>query len=131
MPYWSGLPIDAIYEQPSSDPIERKILEAKYCSIVGSLNWLVHSTCPDLVTVTNLLPQHQSKGSKAHLVAAKYDVRYLAGSKCRGIQFRSKQNHYVLSYVKFPVKQGHITAITDAKWGPQDQTITKRQFCKQ
>eukprot|EP00957_Ditylum_brightwellii_P191347 14569236-Ditylum_brightwellii.AAC.1 len=86
---------------------------------------------PARILTNFVLAQHQSKPSKAHLAAAKYALCYLIRSKYRGIQFSSKQTHYVLSYVKFPVKQGQLTTITDANWGPQDQTTTKQQFRKQ
>eukprot|EP00957_Ditylum_brightwellii_P081614 6208777-Ditylum_brightwellii.AAC.1 len=62
-PYRSGLPFDVIYDSPPEDSVECKLLETRYRSIVGSLNWISHSKRLDLATVTNLLDQHQSKVS--------------------------------------------------------------------
>jgi len=44
----------------------------QYQSLVGSLNWLAHTTHPDLSTIVSLLAQHQSNPSPGHLDAARY-----------------------------------------------------------
>jgi hypothetical protein len=56
-PYRSGYPIDSIpfTEMSSSD---RDHLRLKYQSFVGSLNWLAHTTRPDLSLVVSLLAKH-------------------------------------------------------------------------
>jgi hypothetical protein len=61
-PYCSGLVIDAIphVEMSSSD---RDKLRLQYQSVVGSLNWLAHTTRPDLSTVVSLSAQHQANPS--------------------------------------------------------------------
>jgi hypothetical protein len=38
----------------------------QYQSLVGSLNWLAHTTHPDLSTIVSLLAQHQSTPSSGH-----------------------------------------------------------------
>jgi hypothetical protein len=88
-PYRSGLPIDAIIHQdmPSSD---RDKLRLKYQSLVGSLNWLAHTTRPDLSMVVSLLAQHQSNPSTGHLEAARYAVKYLASTNTLGIYFTAQ-----------------------------------------
>jgi len=42
---------------------ERDALRLKYQSLIGSLNWLAHTTRPDLSTAVSLLTQHQSSPS--------------------------------------------------------------------
>jgi len=42
--------------------------------LVGSLNWLAHTTRPDLSTVVSLLAQHQSTPLAGRLDAAKHVV---------------------------------------------------------
>jgi hypothetical protein len=68
-PYKSGSSIDSIpFQEMSSGGHDQ--LHLKYQYIVGSLNWLAHTTCPDLSTVVSLLAQHQSLPSPGHLEAA-------------------------------------------------------------
>jgi hypothetical protein len=87
-PYHSGYPIDSIpHEEMSST--QRDALRLQYQSLVGSLNWLAHTTRPDLSTVVSLLAQHQSNPSSGHLDAAQYVVKYLVNTKSLGIYFTS------------------------------------------
>jgi hypothetical protein len=64
-PYRSGLPIDSIIHQDMSSS-DRDKLRLQYQSLVGSLNWLAHTTRPDLSMVVSLLAQHQSNPSPGH-----------------------------------------------------------------
>ena len=59
--------------------------------LVGSLLWISGSTRPDLATVTSLPIQHASNPSPGHLWAEKYAIKYLKGTKDRGITFLSKK----------------------------------------
>ncbi len=79
-PYRSGSPIDSIPTEDLSAS-QHDILRLQYQSLVGSLNWLAHTTCPDLSTVVSLLAQHQNHQSTGHLEAAKHVVKYLVGTK--------------------------------------------------
>jgi hypothetical protein len=83
-PYRLGYPIDSVIHTPMN-PHDRDVLRLTYQSLVGSLNWLVHTTRPDLATVVSLLAQHQSNLSPGHLEAAGYVTRYLANTKNLGI----------------------------------------------
>jgi hypothetical protein len=87
-PCRSGLAIDSIPHEVMSQT-DRDTLRLNYQSLVGSLNWLAHTTRPDLSTVVSLLAQHQSNPSSGHLTAARYVVRYLANTKHLGIYFTS------------------------------------------
>jgi hypothetical protein len=122
-PYRSGLPIDAIPHQAmfSSD---RDTLRLQYQSLVGSLTWLAHTTCPDLSTVMSLLAQHQSNPSPGHLEAARYVVKYLASTKTLGIYFTSMKRSTLESFLHFPLPQ-KVLSMSDANWGPQDATQTQ------
>ncbi len=68
-PYRSGFPVDAIPHVEMSSP-DRDVLRLLYQSIVGSLNWFAHTTCPDLSTIVSMLAQHQCNPSPGHLEAA-------------------------------------------------------------
>jgi len=101
-PYRSGLPIDSIPHEDMS-ATQRDVLRLQYQSLVGSINWLAHTTRPDLSTVVSLLAQHQSNPSSGHLDAAKYVVKYLANTKTLGIYFTSRKRSVLESFLHFPI----------------------------
>jgi len=121
-PYHSGIVIDSIPHQDMSSE-ERDKLRLTYQSIVGSLNWLAHTTRPDLSTVVSLLAQHQQNPSYGHLEAAHYAAKYLAGTKTLGIYFTSAKRHTMEAFLHFPLSP-KILAMSDANWGPQDASRT-------
>ena len=120
-PYRSGLPVDKI-NQEEFDPSETPKLIAKMQSIIGSLTWLSTSTRPDIATITNILAKYTNKPSKGHIAAAKRVVKYLKGTRTYGIAFHSKTSAKLVSFVKFPIDTTNLLALTDANWGPQDQS---------
>jgi hypothetical protein len=77
-PYRLGLSIDSLPPSTLSSSDQDK-LRLQYQSIVGSLNWLAHTTWPDLSTVVSLLAQHQSNPSPSHLDAALYATSHATG----------------------------------------------------
>jgi hypothetical protein len=121
-PYRSGYPVDSVpfIEMSSS---ERDKLRLKYQSLVGSLNWLAHTTRPDLSTIVSILAQHQSLPSPGHYDAAIYVVKYLATTSSLGIYFSSTRDSILQSYLHFPVQQSLIS-MSDANWGPQDTSLS-------
>jgi hypothetical protein len=121
-PYRAGQSIDAIPHQSLSSS-ERNVLRLKYQSLVGSLNWLVHTTRPDLATVVSLLVQHQSEPSLGHYDAACYVVKYLALTKTMGIYFTSRKRSMLESFLHFPIPST-IVSTSDANWGPQDASVS-------
>jgi hypothetical protein len=76
----------------------RNSLRLCYQSLVGSLNWLAHTTRPDIATVVSLLAQHQSEPSTGHLDSALYVVNYLASTKTLGIYFTSRRQTRLESF---------------------------------
>jgi len=121
-PYRPGLSIDSIptIEMTAQD---RDKLRLQYQSLVGSLNWLAHTTRPDISTVVSLLAQHQSNPSPGHLDAAHYVVKYLSHTKQLGIFFSSLRCVQLSSFLHFPV-QPSLLSMSDANWGPQDASLT-------
>jgi hypothetical protein len=87
------------------------------------LNWLAHTTRPDIFTVVSLLAQHQSTPSPGHLDAAHYVVQYLSHTTHLGIFFSSLCHIQLESFLHFPVLQS-LVPMSDANWGPQDASIT-------
>jgi len=122
-PYRSGLVIDAIKHQdmPSSD---RDALCLLYQSLVGSLNWLAHTTRPDLCTVVSLLAQHQSNLSPGHYDAALYAMKYTGNTKHLGIYFTSEKRSTLKSFLHFSLSN-QLMPMSDANWGPQDASPPK------
>ena len=122
-PYQSGMPIDKIPNEAYDDTTQKSITHTMQ-SIVGSLTWLSMSTRPDLSTVTNLLAKHVSSPSMGHVNAAKRVLRYIKGTLTKGITFSTNGNSKLAAFIKFPPPKQPI-AITDANWGPQDQSRPK------
>jgi len=120
-PYRSGYPIDSI--KSVKLPQEQQAqLEQELRSYVGSFLWLSQGTRPDIATITNILSKHQNKPTPAHISAAKYVIKYLKGTKDFGITFSSNSDTNISTFVHFPIKSKILTGITDANWGPQDQS---------
>jgi len=124
-PYHSGLHIDSIPHQEMSSS-SRDHLRLQYQSLIGSLNWLAHTTRPDLSTIVSLLAQHQSMPSQGHYDAALYVVKYLATTRNLGLYFTSLRTSTLESFLHFPV-QPPLLAMSDANWGPQDATSSPLQ----
>ena len=121
-PYRSGYPVDSITNDTNMTDQQALIVQAKYRSIVGSLLWVSQGTRPDISTITNILSKYQNNASNKHIAAAKYVIKYLKGSKSRGISFDSRANSKMKSYLHFPIQSQKLSAMCDANWGPQDQT---------
>jgi hypothetical protein len=117
-PYQSEISIDSI-PAVSMSVSDRDALRLRYQLLVRSLNWLAHTTRPDLSTVVSLLAQHQSSPSPGHLDAALYVVKYLSHTKTLGIYFSSLQQGQLETFLHFPIPSS-LLPMSDANWGPQD-----------
>jgi hypothetical protein len=100
-------------------------LQLQYQSLVGSLNWLAHTTRPDISTVVSLLAQHQNCPSSGHL--AKYVAQYLANTKTLGIFFTSRKHSHLELFLHFPLSRD-VLAMSDANWGPQDASLSTSSY---
>ncbi len=121
--YCLGHPIDSIPYQDMASA-DRDRLRLQYQSLVGSLNRLAHTTCPDLSSVVSLLAQHQNLPSPGHYDAALYVVKYLASTKNLGIYFTSSKRSTMESFLYFPLSL-QVLSMAGANWGPQDATLKK------
>jgi hypothetical protein len=101
-PYRSDCCIDSVPHE-SMSTTEQNDLRLRYQSLVGSLNWLAHTTRPDIATVVSLLAQHQSEPSTGHMDYALHLVNYLASTKEIGIYFTSRRQPKLESFLHFPV----------------------------
>ena len=105
--------------------MEQEKLNKTLQELVGSLNWLSTQTRPDIATITNILAQYNTECSPGHIEAAKYAIQYLKGTPNLGIKFSSRNQDNIESFVQFPLDPKKLHALTDANWGPQDQSVQK------
>jgi hypothetical protein len=127
-PFRSGLPVDTI---PSTDmlPEDRAPLTAKMQSWLGMINWLQMCTHPDLATIFSLLSTYMHKPSPGHIEAVKRVGKYILPTMDLGLQFSSRPNSSLESYIHFPLSDDDpnnsslpptLNSFCDANWGPQD-----------
>jgi hypothetical protein len=135
-PYCSGVPIDSValsYEDDNSPALKRH--EEAYQSLIGSIGWLAHSTCPNLITVHFFLASHSNKPSTGHMKAALYALHYIQSTHDYGILFTSDNVGPMHSFIHYPPSmdveayqdvtppQSHdsstLTPYSDACWGLQ------------
>jgi hypothetical protein len=90
-PYKAHCHIDSISHQEMSASA-RDSLCTRYPSLIGSLNWLAHTTRTDISTIVSLLAQYQSTPSHGHYDAALYVAKYLATTKTMSIYFTSTRS---------------------------------------
>ena len=81
-PFRHSLPVDTITDGLDlTDPSLYSDQQTKYCQeIMGCLNWLSISTCPDITSIVALLAAHQSAPLQGHLNASLHVVRYLTST---------------------------------------------------
>ena len=122
-PYRSGYPVDKIPTVEASKANESYV---KYMQkFIGCLNWLSISTRPDIATITNMIAKYTIIPTKGHIDAVKRVIKYLKGTKSKGILFTTSSSTKISAYVKFPVPTNKVVSMCDANWGPQDQSVPK------
>ena len=90
---------------------------------MGLLNWLSTGTRPYISVITSILAKHQCNPSPGHIDAAKHVIKYLKGTANFGIIFSSDTDLTLASFVHFPLNKSRLVGISDANWGPQDQSV--------
>jgi hypothetical protein len=101
--YCSGVPINSIAESTEADdsPALKQQKDA-YQSLVGSICWLVHSTCPDLITAHSFLASYSIKSFFGHTKAALYALHYVHSMHNYGISFTSDNIGSMYSFIHYP-----------------------------
>jgi hypothetical protein len=79
-----------------------------YLSIVGTLQYLAHTTRPDICNSVRNLARFSHNPGEAHYVAAKRIVRYVAGTQELGLVYKSR---------KRSGEPLQLTGYADASWG--------------
>jgi hypothetical protein len=134
-PFRSGLPVDTIPHVDMS-PEARAPLISKMQSWLGMINWLQMCTRPNLATIFSLLSSYMHCPSPGHIDAVKHVGRYILSTMDLGLQFSSKPNSVLESYIRFPLSDSDsdpsslstpLTSFCDANWGPQDASKPKKK----
>ncbi len=135
-PYCSGIPIDAVAaSDEANNTLALKHCKEAYQSLIGSIGWLAHLTCPDLITVHSFLASYSNKPSTGHMKAALHALHFIHSTHNYGILFTSKSVAPMHSYIHYPhstdVKayqdatppKSHdsstLSSYSDACWGSQ------------
>lgn len=63
--------------------------QTKYLSVIGSLSYLAIGTHPDIAFAVNYLARFLAKPQKEHWTALKHFLRYLLGTRTKGILFKN------------------------------------------
>jgi hypothetical protein len=69
-----------------------------YCSLVGSMLYLMVCTRPDIAQSVGALTRYMSKPNQSHWTAAQGVLRYLASTPGYGIIYTAKADNYVMGY---------------------------------
>ena len=82
----AALPADnKVYAKHTGEPINMR----EYMSLIGILNWLVTISRPEIANTVRALSQHQQNPGPEHWDALLNLVRYLKGSRERGVIYRA------------------------------------------
>jgi hypothetical protein len=136
-PYCSGVPINSV--APSSEDNDSPALKRQKDtnqSLIESIGWLAHSTCPDLITVHFFLASYSNKPSTGHMKVALYALHYIHSTHDYGILFTSNKVGLMHSFIHYPPSmdaedyqdatplQSHdsstLTSYSKACWGSQN-----------
>ncbi len=108
-PYQSGVPINLIAKLLEADdsPSLKHCKEA-YQSLIRSIGWLAHSTCPNLIMAHSFLASYSNKPSTGHMKAALHTLHYTHLMHDNSISFTSNNVGPAHSFI-------HYSPTTDVK----------------
>jgi hypothetical protein len=135
-PYWSGVPIDLIAKSlEADDSSSLKQRKEAYKSLIGSIGWLAHSTCPNLIMAHSFLASNSNKPSTGHVKAALHTLHYIHLTHNYGISFASNNVGPMHSFIHYPpttdveaytdttpptaTNLSTLSSYSDACWGSQ------------
>jgi hypothetical protein len=113
-PIWSGIPIDVVAPllEDRDSPTLKQCKDA-YQSCIGSIDWLAHSTCPDLSTVHAFLSVYSNKPLTGHIKVALHALHYIHLTHDYGISFTSDRIGEMHFFIHFP-PSSDVEAYQDA-----------------
>jgi hypothetical protein len=77
---------------PSSAEERRTMATVPYRTVVGALNYLAHSTRPDIAHAVQQVSQYSQDPGAKHWAAVKQILRYLAGTCALGLRFAASSS---------------------------------------
>lgn len=96
-PFASGLKLSKeMCSQTKED--ETKMKNVSYREVIGSLQYVVNVTRPDIAFAINVLSRYLNNPGQAHWKAVKQVLRYLRGTTSKGIMFDSNKIFSVCGY---------------------------------
>jgi hypothetical protein len=108
---WSPVPTpESTMKLQATQEEEQGLVDKElYQSLVGSLNYLVQATRPDIAHAVNIVGRYASNPGPTHMMAVKRILRYLAGTSHLGLMYSAEN--------VAPSTPLQITTWTDADWG--------------
>jgi hypothetical protein len=73
-----------------------------YQSLIGSIGWLLSTTCPDITAAHSFLSSYTNKPVSGHMKAVLYVLHYIHFTHDYDISFTSNDTTPMHSYVHFP-----------------------------
>jgi hypothetical protein len=102
-PYCSGVPINSIAPSTNDDDSPAQFQHtATYQNLIGSIGWLLSSTCPNLAAFHSFLALYSNKPSVGHMKAALYALHYIYSMHDYDISFTSNTISPMHCYIHFP-----------------------------
>eukprot|EP00171_Calliarthron_tuberculosum_P001019 IDg1019t1 len=119
------------------DPVD----EVSYRQAIGSLMYLMVGTRPDLAFVVGRLSQFCEKPLKSHWTAVKRVLRYICGTRDRGIQYGASQSLDPVGYSDSDwggcletgkSTRGYLFMLAGGavSWRPRKQTVVATSSCE-
>lgn len=94
---------------PQSDEEKKYAASLPFCAIVGKCMYLSNCTRPDISFAVRELARFMSNYGTKHFEAAKHLLRYLQGTRARGIVYGNEPNPYPI-----------FKSFTDSDWAMSD-----------
>ena len=126
----------------STDEERKSVVSLPYCALVGKCMYLATCTRPDILYAIRELARYMSNYGQRHYDAAKHLLRYLQGTRSRGLVYGQTPNLYPLfctfSNSDWAMSKGHHSvsgfiiecAGAPITWSSKQQAIVALSSCE-
>lgn len=83
---------------PQTEEDKEKMMTVSYREVIGSLQYAVNVTRPDIAFIVNVLSRYLDNPGEEHWKAAKQVMRYLRGTASKGIVFDGNKSLLLCGY---------------------------------
>jgi hypothetical protein len=102
-PCQSGNPVDSISPSTDTDNSPAQLQQTQaYQSLIGSIEWLATTTCPDLTAIHSFLSSYSTKPAVGYMKATLYALHYIHSTYDCSIHFTSDDIGPMHSYIHYP-----------------------------